>query len=65
MNANGRRAGGLLAAAVLVGTLAYFALDRQIYEQGVNVNLKAIAVVGGFLGLAAGLLIAFRRKKPD
>lgn len=62
---DGRRAGGLLAAAVLVGGLAYFALDRQVYEQGINVNLKLIAVVGGVLGIAAGLLIAFRRKKPD
>ena len=63
---NGRRAGGLLAAAVLVGTLAYFALDKQVYEQGISVNLKLVAVVGGILGIAGGLLIAFRQKKsPD
>lgn len=60
---DGRRAGGLLAAAVLVGGLAYFALDRQVYEQGINVKL--IAIVGGVLGVAAGLLIAFWRRKPD
>lgn len=60
---DGRRAGGLLAAAVLVGGLAYFALDRQVYEQGINVKL--IAIAGGVLGVAAGLLIAFRRSKPD
>jgi hypothetical protein len=56
-------AAGLLVAAILLGALAYFAVDRLVYEQGINLNLKLVAAIGIPLLFAAVLFIAFRRKK--
>jgi ABC-type uncharacterized transport system permease subunit len=61
----GWRVAGILVAAILLGALAYVALDRQVYEQGINLNLKLLAVIGGLLVISAVLFIALRRKKAD
>ncbi len=61
----GWRVAGVLVAAILLGALAYVALDRQVYEQGINLNLKLLAVIGGLLVISAVLFIALRRKKTD
>ena len=58
-------AAGLLVAAILLGALAYVALDRQVYEQGINVNLKLIVVVGGLLVISTILFLVLRRKKKS
>jgi len=61
----GWRVAGILVAAILLGALAYVALDRQVYEQGINLNLKLPAVIGGLLVISVVLFIALRRKKTD
>ncbi|HEY7799615.1 MAG TPA: hypothetical protein VIA80_12670 [Hyphomonadaceae bacterium] len=58
----------VLAAAVF-GFVAFGALDRYIYEFGLNLNLKLVAVaVLGLVILAtafAMLMASFRRSKAD
>jgi hypothetical protein len=56
---------GALVAAVLLGALAYIALDRQIHEGVINLNLSLIAVIGGLFVICAIVFLVLRRKKAN
>ena len=54
---------GILAASVALGAIAYVAVDRYVYTNGININLKLIAIVGTLLVAAAVIVVAFLRKR--
>ncbi len=55
----------VIALLIAIAALGYGAPDRQIYEQGINLNFKLVAVIGGAVVLAAVLFVVLRRKKAS
>jgi hypothetical protein len=52
-----------LAAALVLGLLSYRALDRYIYERGININFKLLAVIAAFMLVVGAALAWFRRRR--
>ena len=56
-------AAGILAAAAVLGVIAYVGVEGYVYANGININLKLYAVIGGLAMVVVRLLFLLRPRR--
>lgn len=54
---------GILVIAAVLGVIAYVVVDQYIYANGININLKLIAVAGTLAVIVSVVFLTLRRRR--
>ena len=54
---------GILVAATVLGVIAYVGVEGYVYANGININLKLYAVIGGLAMVVVRLLFLLRPRR--
>ena len=54
---------GILVAATVLGVIAYVGAERYVYANGININLKLYAAIGGLAVIVVGLIFLLRPRR--